>query len=162
MLNEQTVDDPRGEAPTHENLSLCPLDTNDLIDKILTFTRVLTGIKFYNYQYIFCRRIVESILENDGEEITGLWSRQSGKTESLADLGFSLCIILPALAGAFPDDPRLMSYKKGFWIGIYAPIANQATISFSRMRALTTKKITLEVMNDAEVNVRVRGTFRVS
>ena len=149
------TDDPRMSPPPVEDLAICGLDTPDLIEMILQFTKALTGIKFYNYQYIFCRRIVESILENDGEEITGLWSRQSGKTESLADLGYGLCIILPALAKVFSDDPRLSSYKTGFWIGIYAPIASQAAISFSRMRALTTKPHTKEVMSDPEINVRV-------
>lgn len=149
------VEDPRMGPPPEEMLAICDLDTPDLIDMILTFTAALTGIKFYNYQFIFCRRIVESVLENDGEEITGLWSRQSGKTEALADLGFSLCILLPTLAQAFPDDPRLSSYKTGFWIGIYAPIASQAAISFNRMRKLSTRAATLEVMSDPEVNVKV-------
>lgn len=147
--------DPRTGPAPDEFRAICDLDTPDLIDMILTFTEALTGKKFYNYQYVFCRRIVESVLENDGEEITGLWSRQSGKTEALADLGFSLCILLPKLAEAFPDDPRLSSYATGFWIGIYAPIASQATISFSRMRKLTTRKETLEIMRDPEVDVRV-------
>ena len=134
---------------------VCPLGTNDLADRILTFVQELTGIRFYAYQYIFVRRIVQSILTNDGDTITGLWSRQSGKTEALADLGFGLCVILPVLASSFPDDQRLASFRRGFRIGIFAHILEQATISFQRMRALSTRELTLEVMQDEEVNVRV-------
>jgi len=79
-------------------------------------------------------------------------------TESLADLGFGLCVILPTLANAFPDDPRLIQYKGGFWVGIFAPILEQATISFTRMRNLTDPKrkpITAEIMADPEVDVSV-------
>jgi hypothetical protein len=146
--------DPRMTTPV-EPKAVCGLSTNDLADTVLTFVQELTGVRFYAYQYIFVRRIVQSILCNDGDTITGLWSRQSGKTEALADLGFGLCVILPVLAAAFSDDPRLASFRRGFRIGIFAPILEQATISFQRMRALSTREATLEVMQDSEINVYV-------
>lgn len=146
--------DPRNKPEKIEKL-ICPLTTPELVERVLTFIQELTGINFYAYQYIFARRIVESVILNDGDTITGLWARQSGKTEALADLGFGLCVILPALGNAFPDDPRLGAFTKGFRIGIFAPIMEQATISFTRMRALTTREKTLELMHDDEINVYV-------
>ena len=147
--------DPRGNGPPEEPKLLCPLDTATLCDRVMEFVQALTAIPFYTYQYVFARRIVESILLNDGDYITGLWSRQSGKTETLANLGFGMCVILPSLAMAFPDDPRLAQYRKGFWIGIFAPILEQATISFQRMRALSNNPGVLEILADPGIGVQI-------
>lgn len=148
--------DPRVANPAPEKpKALCPMGTPELVDTVLRFIVILSGIDLYNYQQVFCRRIIESILVNDGDEITALWARQCGKTEAIADLGFGLAVILPCLAGVFPDDPRLSSYIRGFKIGIYAPIDRQAKISFSRMRTLSTNPKVLEIMEDPEISVRV-------
>lgn len=47
--------------------------------KIFTFCTVLSGKDLYPYQEQFGKRLVRSVIENDGDEITGLMSRQSGK-----------------------------------------------------------------------------------
>ena len=49
---------------------------NDLIDKILVFCETLSGHKYYNYQRPFARRIVESVVIRDADEISGLAARQ--------------------------------------------------------------------------------------
>lgn len=125
------------------------------MDRILAFTQELAGINFYLYQTIFARRIVESILERDGAIITGLWSRQSGKTETVADVCTGLCVILPALAKTFPDDPRFMSFRDGFLIGVYAPIADQAEFPFSRMKMNVQCERGTSILADPEIGIMV-------
>lgn len=50
-----------------------------LTDKIMKFMVVLVGHDLHVYQKPLAHRIIESVLINDGEEITALASRQSGK-----------------------------------------------------------------------------------
>lgn len=47
-----------------------------LISKIVAFSQELSGRKWYPYQEEFARRVVESVLLNDGSIITALFSRQ--------------------------------------------------------------------------------------
>ena len=55
------------------------LSTANLVDKIYQFCLFFSGRNLYPYQEQFARRIIRSVIENDGEEITALFSRQSGK-----------------------------------------------------------------------------------
>lgn len=57
----------------------CPLVTEQLADIVLQFIIVYNepaGIHVYAYQRVFMRRIIVSVLNNEGVVITGLWSRQ--------------------------------------------------------------------------------------
>ncbi len=114
-------------------MNICPLSTRELVDKIIEFAEKFTQIKLYLYQQLFCRRVIESILLNDSATITALWARQCGKTEAIAVLPVSLAVILPILAKEFPDDERLSPFIDGFWVGVFAPVKEQAEISFTRM-----------------------------
>ena len=131
--------------------NVCPMDTRGVIDKILAFVEVFNGKPFYLYQRLFARRLVESILENDGAILTGLWSRQSGKTECIAATIIGCALILPALSKVFPDDQRLKPFKDGFWAGIYAPKQEQSDISFTRMRNRVNSEEGQAIMADPEL-----------
>lgn len=91
---------------------------------------------FYPYQSRFAKRVIRSVIEKDGEEITALFSRQSGKSEAISSVTGGMMIILPILANLpmFADDQRLIRFKEGLWVGIFAPIQNQAQITFNRIR----------------------------
>jgi hypothetical protein len=54
------------------------LTTPELIDKAVNFCELYSGVLYFPYQELFARRLVRSILNNDGEEITALFARQSG------------------------------------------------------------------------------------
>lgn len=142
---------------TNEGKRVCPLTTRELVDRILMFVDALAEIRLYTYQSLFARRVVEDVLEAGGSTITGLWARQSGKTESIADIVIGLCVLLPTLARAFPDDVRLRSFAKGFWVGIYAPVQEQAQISFGRMREKVNSENGQAILQDEELNTRVVG-----
>lgn len=137
---------------------LCPLTTPQLIDVIMRFVDLYNesaNIELYPYQRVFLRRIIESVLEREGAVITGLWSRQSGKSEAITSVAPGLCIILPTLAKAFPDDPRLMMYRDGFWIGIYAPRLQQSEIIYGRIRQRAMKEETREIYTDPDIDIAV-------
>ncbi len=136
---------------------ICPLTTRELVDRILLFIDAMSEVRLYTYQALFGRRVVESVLDSDGATITGLWARQSGKTESVADVVIGLCIILPALAREFPDDVRLKPFWRGFWAGVYAPVQDQAQIAFGRMREKVTSDNGVTILDDDELDVQVIG-----
>ena len=142
---------------SNQGKAVCPLSTRELVDRILIFIDALAEVRLYTYQSLFCRRIVESVLENDGATISGLWARQSGKSEAVADVVIGLCVILPTLAKAFPDDVRLKPFYKGFWAGVYAPILDQAQISFGRMREKVNSENGQAVLDDDDINIGIVG-----
>jgi hypothetical protein len=97
---------------------------NRITDKILKFMVVLVGHDLHPYQKPLARRIIESVIINDGEEITALASRQSGKTETVSDTLSTLMVLLPLLAKIYPD--LLGRFKDGLWVGMFAPTESQA------------------------------------
>ncbi|MMZ52639.1 replicative DNA helicase [compost metagenome] len=52
------------------------IPTSDLVNKVFAFCQAYSGVEFFPYQAQFAKRIIRSVLENDGEEITALFSRQ--------------------------------------------------------------------------------------
>ncbi len=69
-----------------------------LVDKMMVFLVALVGYELHPYQAPLARRIMESVIINDGEEITALAARQSGKSETIANTVATLMVILPRLA----------------------------------------------------------------
>jgi hypothetical protein len=121
-----------------------------LIDRILLFNRVLVGHDLHPYQEPFARRICESVIINDGEEVTALASRQSGKTETVANIVATLMILLPRLARVYPD--LLGNFKNGLWVGMFAPVEGQVETMFQRTISRLTSERAVEIMGDPEIN----------
>ena len=128
------------------------ISTTELVNRIYNFCEVYSGRVMYPYQGQFSKRIIRSVLENDGAEITALFSRQSGKTETVAITVGGLMIILPQLANMpmFLDDPRLQMFKDGFWVGIFAPSQRQAQTTYNRMRGRMQCKEAQAVLQDPD------------
>ena len=128
------------------------ISTTDLVNRIYNFCEVYSGRVMYPYQGQFSKRIIRSVLENDGAELTALFSRQSGKTETVAITVGGLMIILPQLANMpmFLDDPRLQMFKDGFWVGIFAPSQRQAQTTYNRMRGRMQCKEAQAVLQDPD------------
>ncbi len=136
------------------------ITTTELVTRILAFCELYSGIRFYPYQEQFARRIIRSVLENDGSEITALFSRQSGKSETIATVVGGMMIILPKLANMpmFAGDKRLEMFKDGLWVGIFAPSQRQAQITYGRMKTRLQSRNAIEVLNDPDF----RLTFTTS
>ena len=128
------------------------ISTTELVNRIYNFCEVYSGRVMYTYQTQFSKRIIRSVLENDGAEITALFSRQSGKTETIAITVGGLMIILPQLANMpmFLEDPRLQMFQDGFWVGIFAPSQRQAQITYGRMKSRLQCKESIAVLEDPD------------
>lgn len=149
LLEELNSFDPtQPEEDDPDELS--PEFVSDLIDKCLQFNEVLVGHPLHEYQIPLARRIIESVLINDGEEITALAARQSGKTETVADVVATLMILLPRLGKIYPD--LLGRFKEGLWVGMFAPVEGQVETMFSRAVTRLTSERAREIMGDPEIN----------
>jgi hypothetical protein len=133
-----------------------------ITDRILQFMVVLVGHDLHVYQKPLARRIIESVIINDGEEITALASRQSGKTETVSDTLATLMVLLPLLAKIYPD--LLGRFKDGLWVGMFAPTESQAETLFSRTVTRLTSERAQEVLGDPEIDdqaAKVGGVTRM-
>ena len=131
------------------------ISTARLIDKIVAFCELYSNREFYPYQRRLSRRIIRSVLENDGEEITALFSRQSGKSECVSITSGGLMIILPTLANLpmFSEDNRLKMFKDGISIGIFAPSERQAKLTYNKIKGFIQSDTAYMVMSDPEFNL---------
>lgn len=136
------------DEPDEDELS--PDFIKGLVDKILKFNTMFVGHALHPYQEPFARRIVESVLINDGEEVTALAARQSGKTETVSDIVASLMVLLPRLAKIYPD--LLGRFKDGLWVGMFAPVEGQVETMFSRTVSRLTSDRAKEIMLDPEID----------
>ena len=128
------------------------ISTTELVNRIFNFCEAYSGRVMYPYQAQFSKRIIRSVLENDGAEITALFSRQSGKTETVSITVGGLMIILPQLANMpmFLEDPRFAMFKEGFWVGIFAPSQRQAQTTYNRMKGRLQCKEALAILEDPD------------
>lgn len=132
------------------------VSTTELVNRIFNFCELYSGRTMFPYQEQFSKRVIRSVLLNDGAEITALFSRQSGKSETIAVTVGGMMIILPVLANMpmFADDPRLMMFKDGLWVGIFAPSQRQAQITYGRLKARLQCKTAIAVLEDPEFRLQ--------
>jgi hypothetical protein len=123
---------------------------NKLIDKIMEFMGVLVGHQLHPYQQPLAKRIIESVIIGDGEEITALAARQSGKSETIANTVSTLMLLMPRLAKIYPD--LLGKFKDGIWVGLFAPTESQAETLFSRTVTRLSSERAQEILSDPEID----------
>jgi len=121
-----------------------------LIEKIMQFMEMLVGHKLHPYQEPLARRVIESVIINDGEEVTALAARQSGKSETIANTVATLMVILPRLARMYPD--LLGKFGDGIWVGMFAPIQSQVETLYGRTVSRLTSERAIEVLGDPEID----------
>ena len=129
------------------------VSTSDLVNMIFSFVELYSG-KFYPYQAQFSKRIIRSILENDGQELTALFARQMGKTHTVSRTVGGLMIILPKLANMpmFVTDKRLQMFQNGLWVGIFAPSLRQAQNTYGRLRDALQSETAIAILSDPDFN----------
>lgn len=150
--------DDEGVPLDDEQIELSEDDADfvhQLVLKILLFVDELAGHDLHPYQREFAYRTIESIVINDGEELTALFSRQSGKTETIANVVAALMILLPKLARIFPI--WLGKFRDGFWVGTFAPVESQAETLYGRIVSRLTSERALEMLADPEIDDAVQG-----
>jgi hypothetical protein len=130
-----------------------------LIDRLMVVCEHMSGRPFYEYQKPFARRFFESLIVDDGATITALFSRQSGKTETVANVVSTAMVMLPRLAKIFPD--LLSKYKDGVAVGAFAPVDEQADNLFGRVVERLKSESTAKILTDVEINDEIIGKGRV-
>lgn len=105
------------------------------------------------YQVEFARRIFESLIVDDGATITGCFSRQSGKSETLALISCVCMIFFPRLARVYPE--LLGKYRNGFLIGAFAPVDEQADNLFGRISDRISSRHAMEILEDPDINEEI-------
>ena len=150
---EPAYEDPEellDESPEIQLDELSKEFVSALIDKIMEFMKLLVGHELHAYQEPLARRVIESVIINDGEEVTALASRQSGKSETIANTVATLMVILPRLAKMYPD--LLGKFGDGIWVGMFAPIQSQVETLYGRTVSRLTSERALEVLGDPEID----------
>lgn len=120
-----------------------------LVDKLLMVTNEFSGITLHGYQTPFARRLFNSLITDDGAVLTALFSRQSGKSETVANTVVVAMIMLPRLAKIYPD--LLSKFKRGLWVGAFAPTDGQTDIIFGRIVTRLTSDLATEFLSDPEI-----------
>lgn len=150
---EEEFEEEEDDLPEEEVEELDELSrefVNALIEKIVQFMEMLVGHSLHPYQMPLARRVIESIIINDGEEVTALAARQSGKSETIANTVATLMVILPRLAKMYPD--LLGKFGDGIWVGMFAPIQSQVETLYGRTVSRLTSPRALEVLGDPEID----------
>jgi hypothetical protein len=131
---------------------------DELVSKLLVIVDEVSGHPLRPYQRPFAARLIESLIIDDGATITALFSRQSGKSETVANCVAACMIMLPRLAKIFPD--LLGKFAEGLWVGAFAPVEEQADNLYGRIVARLTSEHALEIMADPEIDETVQGKGR--
>jgi len=114
-----------------------------VLDEFRCFMRDLSDWKLYPPQWRVARAIIRTVIHHRGREFLVEFSRQSGKTTTLAWVVSFLAIKLPSyyeMAFALQPDSlvtkHLAEYKHGIWVGIFGPSGEQAETAYQRARAV--------------------------
>lgn len=73
---------------------------DQLVLKLILFTEEFCNVTFFPYQVPIAYRMIESIVIGDGEEMTLVATRQSGKSEVLSNVLAAMMVILPKIGRA--------------------------------------------------------------
>jgi hypothetical protein len=144
LLNDPAVEE-ESEPPTSDFIA-------DLCWRIVRFCEEFADSPMYPYQRQFAYRLVESIVINDGEEITALQARQSGKTQVVSQVLAGCMVLLPKLATLPQFEELLGKYRKGLWVGVFAPVEEQAQTLWGRIVTWLTSDHATEIMSDDEID----------
>lgn len=132
---------------------------HDIINKILIVVDELSGHPLRDYQRPFAYRVIESLIIEDNETITALWSRQAGKSETIADVVAAAVIMLPRLAKLFPA--LLGKFEEGLWVGCFAPTDDMSQTLYGRIVTRLTSERAQEILGDPEIDEKIEGRGRV-
>lgn len=105
-------------------------DAHRLADFMIQVGERMMGVSLYDYQKPLAFRIFFSMLSRDGAEITALFSRQSGKSETVVFCAITMGILLPVLAKYFPKE--LGHFSNGVKMGLMAPTDEQVDTVYAR------------------------------
>lgn len=139
------------ELPEEEELDEASAEfVHDLTLRLLDFVQGFCDVQLRNYQIPVAYSVIESILLGDGAEKTVVMARQVGKTEVMACLIAGLMVILPRLAKVYPL--WCGKFAKGFHVGIFAPVEEQADTAFGRVVSFLSSDRAAEFYADPDLH----------
>ena len=152
-----------GEKFTDEMASILKgktvsFDAHEITSKIMEFGKILTGVLLYDYQEVAAYALIYSVITFSGDVKTMLFSRQSGKSETIAFVIDTLCVILPALGNIIPD---LEQFKTGFRVGLFAPQSDQVTTTYSRALTRLNSANAEMVLEDPDIDTYLESNVRL-
>ena len=152
-----------GEKFTDEMASILKgktvsFDAHEITSKIMEFGKILTGISLYDYQEQAAYALIYSVITFSGDVKTMLFSRQSGKSETIAFVIDTLCVLLPALGNIIPD---LEQFKTGFRVGLFAPQSDQVTTTYSRALTRLNSANAEMVLEDPDIDTYLESNVRL-
>ena len=132
-------------------------DPYKLAKALMVIGEKMIGVELYeDYQKPAAFRIIYSILAHDGDEITALFARQSGKSEVVVFSVITLGVLLPMLAKIYPKD--LGHFGSGVKMGLYAPQGEQVDTVYRRcMERLLSEPVKM-FMDDPDINDATTST----
>ena len=133
-------------------------DAHDITRKIIEFGKALTGVSLYEYQEQIVYAIIYSVITFSGDVKTVLFSRQSGKSEAMAFVIDTLCVLLPKLVDFFPEFEQ---WKNGFRVGLFAPQSDQVETTYSRAMTRLNSANAEMILNDPSVDVALESSARL-
>ena len=152
-IKESDFADEESFAKAISGIDWGEYDPEKIIEVIYKITEIISGVSFLPYQAPFVRRVIRAIIFNEGETITASWSRQSGKSVSIAAIAVALCAAMPALAKQFPE--QLKIYKDGFFVGIFAPAAEQALRLYNKVQKFARSQSAFDIYDDEDFQIKL-------
>lgn len=91
--------------------------------------------------------------------VSGVKVHNSGKTQVVAMISAALMVLMPMLAEKFPNSFSL--YGKGFWVGCFGPVGEQAVTMFDRIYdVFTTSSSKHFLIDELKIPVPAKGGAR--
>ena len=133
-------------------------DAHDITSKIMEFGKILTGVSLYAYQEEAAYALIYSVITFSGDVKTMLFSRQSGKSETIAFVIDTLCVLLPALGKIIPD---LQQFSSGFRVGIFAPQSDQVVTTYSRAMMRLSSANAEMILEDPDIDTYLESNVKL-
>lgn len=127
---------------------------DQLVAKLAQIAGDISELPFRPYQRPVACRVIESVIIGDGACITALACRQSGKSTTLGAALAVCMLMLPRLAKIYPKTESLQRFRRGVWVGAFAPVEEQANIIFGKIAEVFLTDACKRIMADPEIGER--------
>jgi len=132
------------------------------LDGTVEFAEKIEGFKLRPYQKNTVQEITKRLLLGTGGTSTNLWTRKSGKSETIKAVILSLMSILPEAAkeeSLLEKFPALKTYREGFQVAIAGPKMETAAVTFKRIRRQGKTKKFKEILGQLDLEVTATNSM---
>ena len=130
----------------------------ELCMRTILFCEELSGMELRPYQRELAYRLIESVIVADGDETTALWSRQSGKSQTIAIVVAGILVLFPKLAKSYPEFER---FERGMWVGMFAPTDGQSQLIYDKVKEILESDRAKQFFEDPEIDEATTTTMKM-